>query len=137
MFIRPDEDGASNYYKAITVTVLSNGTYKFSSSSAMNIYCILYEYTFDPLFPKRNIITKAYNTSGTGQYIINTVMQSTLTYVLVVTTSNNNETGNFLITVNGPSQSNLTLFRPTASKYNLNVSSIEMEIWCIIIRQYP
>lgn len=115
-FVRPDGIEPYYYFNAMTVTVLLNGTYQIQSNSAMDTYAIVYKHTFDELFPNRNVITRAYNNNGTGEIRFQIDMLSTVTYILVITTFKKNETGDFLITMNGPASLHFTSFKPVAGK---------------------
>ena len=75
-----------------------------------------YNYPFDPSNPNSNLIAQNDDggSSDSNQFRINVTLQSSRTYVLVVTTYSTTTTGSFLVIALGPALISLTPFIPTS-----------------------
>jgi hypothetical protein len=120
VFIRPQ--GTANqyyYYQALQVTTYTSGAYSFASESSIDTYGCFYNYPFDPSYPTSNLIAQNDDGGSLGagnQFRINITLQSSRTYVLVVTTFSTTTTGSFSIRVYGPASVNLMSFTPSTSR---------------------
>ncbi|CAF1233750.1 unnamed protein product [Adineta steineri] len=109
-FVRPDKSSGDYYYQAIRVTVSTSGTYIFTSTSSKDTYGCFYSDSFDPSYPSQNLITTDDDGASNSQFRISTTLQSSRTYILIVTTYDTNTIGSFVITVNGPASVALSAF---------------------------
>jgi len=90
------------YYEAVQVNVLQNGKYTLASDSTMNTYGYIYNDTFDPLNPSKNLIHEDDSSECNGQFKLVIDLQKQMKYILVVTTNNPNVIGSFSILALGP-----------------------------------
>jgi hypothetical protein len=101
------------YYQAIEVRVSTTGTYTFRTSSTIgDTYGYLYQGNFYPSYPQYNIVTQDDDGSGNRQFRLTATLRSDLTYILVFTTYQEQNTGSFSIVASGPD----TVFYLTNSK---------------------
>ncbi len=68
----------------------------------MDTYGYLYESSFDPSYPSRNLIASDDDGAGDRQFQIRGYMQSGRKYILVVTTYSSSTAGSFTVEVIGP-----------------------------------
>jgi hypothetical protein len=115
-FFRSSASTGYQYYQALRVIVYTSGTFTFQSTSSMDTYGCFYDYPVDPSYPTQNLITSDDDRGGDHQFRITVNLTSTSSYVLLVTTYGANVTGNFSITVSGPSQAGLYQFAPSTSR---------------------
>ncbi|CAF3781040.1 unnamed protein product [Adineta steineri] len=115
IFVRPDKSSGHYYYQAIRVTVPTSGTYIFTSTSSKDTFGCFYSDPVDPSYPSQNLITTDDDGAGNNQFRISAALQSTRTYVLIVTTYDVNIIGSFVITVNGPASVVLSAFIPSTA----------------------
>lgn len=92
----------SHYYETIQVNVLTSGFYTFISSNDVITYGYVYKDHFNPFNPSANLISRHRGVCSKGQFYITAAFETNVTYVLVVTTSMSNGTGNFSILASGP-----------------------------------
>ncbi|CAF4180393.1 unnamed protein product [Adineta steineri] len=116
IFVRPDKSSGRYYYQAIRVTVPTSGTYIFTSTSSKDTFGCFYSDPVDPFYPSQNLITTDDDGAGNNQFRISAALQSTRTYVLIVTTYDVNIIGSFVITVSGPAAVVLSAFIPSTSR---------------------
>jgi hypothetical protein len=69
----------------------------------MDTYGYLYNNSFDPSRPSQNLIISNDDGGTNQQFQLHTTLQSQHTYILVVTTTNEDTRGSFQITAVGPS----------------------------------
>jgi hypothetical protein len=115
-FARPYGTSRNYYYQAIQATTYTTGTYSFSSSSSIDTYGYLYQFSFDPSYPSYNLIASDDDGAGDLQFQISLYLQSGRTYILVVTTLSTSITGSFSVRVVGPASVSLVDITPTTSK---------------------
>ncbi|UJR06811.1 hypothetical protein I4U23_011098 [Adineta vaga] len=95
------------YYQAIQINTSTSGNFSISSwNSDMDTYGYLYNGTFDPLFPSQNLILQNSNGAGRLDFKLTYFLQSTETYIVVVTTYYSGVIGPFLLIVVGPASTN-------------------------------
>ncbi|CAF1619286.1 unnamed protein product [Adineta ricciae] len=89
------------YYQAIRIRASKDGNYTFFSISSMNTYVYLYKNSFDSSHPSQNLIISNDDGDTNQQFQLQTTLQSQYTYILVVTTTNEDNRGNFQIAASG------------------------------------
>ncbi|CAF4053204.1 unnamed protein product, partial [Adineta steineri] len=99
------------YYETIRVNVVKTGYYALISSSNMNTFGDIYKDDFNPMNPVENLLSQDYRACNSQDFKFIVYLYTGTTYILVVTTSSPNMTGNFSILTSGPS--NITLDRYT------------------------
>lgn len=110
-FTRPDGDvDGRYYYQAIKTTVDTSGTYTIRTNSFMKIYGCLYTSSFDSSNPSENQITCAQDTENYGPFFISNYMQPQYTYILVITTVDDDYVGSYSVTATGPGSVTMTSY---------------------------
>jgi hypothetical protein len=95
--------GRTNYYyETIQVNVQETGNYSFGSISSIETYGYIYNNSFDPFNPTKNLVLQDGYGCGIYQFQLTARLQLNTTYVLVVTTFFPNVQGNFSVHVTGP-----------------------------------
>ncbi len=89
------------YYETIQVNAITTGVYSLSGKSEFDIYGYIYKDNFNPLNPFENLLLENGVSCDDRQFVLTTILDTGVTYVLVVTTFFPNETGNFTIFVSG------------------------------------
>ncbi|CAF3371424.1 unnamed protein product [Rotaria socialis] len=118
-FARPYAYDYNNVpYQAILVTVSMTGMYTFKSSSSIDTSGYLYNEPFNSSDSYRNLIISDDDSGGNLQFQINASLQSSHSYVLVVTPYRKAVTGRFLIEAAGPERLELTTYRHSAGPYS-------------------
>ena len=112
------------YYQALQINVSISEQYGFSSNSSIGTYGYLYQYTFDPMNPSRNLISQNGAGCDNRQFWLQSSLQRDTVYVLVVTTSVEDVMGAFSIVSKGVA--NLT-FRRLGESDCLRVFAIATE----------
>ncbi len=105
------------YFETIQLNVITTGFYSLSSKSNIDIYGYLYNDSFNPFNPSENFLSKNDDYCNNNQFKLFIYLQSSTTYVLVVTTYASNVRGSFSIFAYGPN--NITLNRIGECIYNL------------------
>ncbi|CAF3917205.1 unnamed protein product [Adineta steineri] len=95
------------YYQAIQMNVMETGYYALNSISSMNTFGNIYKDDFDPMSPFENLLSQDYRACGHQNFKFIAYLHAGTRYILVVTTSSPNITGNFSILTSGPN--NITL----------------------------
>ena len=91
------------YYEAVEINVMEPGYYIIVSNSTIDTYGSIYESKFDVFNPRKRLMSQDDNSGCSGQLKMLTLLQVNITYILVVTTSYPNVTGEFSVLVFGPS----------------------------------
>jgi hypothetical protein len=104
------------YFQAIQVTASTSGTYTFTSSSQLDTVGYFYDTSFDPSVPTENLITDDDDDGDDYQFSIEAFLEAGHTYILVVTTHGESETGGFSVSANGPDTVSLLSITPTTSQ---------------------
>ncbi|CAF1209524.1 unnamed protein product [Adineta steineri] len=104
------------YYETIRVNIVETGYYALSSNSSMNTFGDIYKDDFNPMNPFENLLSQGYRACSSQDFKFIAYLYTGTTYILVVTTSSPNMTGNFSILASGPN--NITL--DPYSKYFVN-----------------
>ncbi|CAF1210287.1 unnamed protein product [Adineta ricciae] len=130
-----------HYYQAIQINVSTTGYYSIASESDMYTYGYLYNGTFDPSFISQNLITGNDNNTGYSQFRFVYYLQSTETYVMVVTTYIIYATGRFSLIAIGAGRVNYDRLSITGSSriYSIYSSALtnSSAIYCHKIYCYP
>ena len=98
---RRDCDERSYYYESIQVKVHKSGDYSFRSYSTIDTYGSIYKNTFNPLNPTENLFQTVDDTCSDFQFGLDIHLTGDMIYLLVITTSELQETGPFSIIVLG------------------------------------
>ncbi|CAF1959045.1 unnamed protein product [Rotaria magnacalcarata] len=114
-YIRYQGDGCKFYFEAFQVTVPTIGTYSFSSNSNIDTFGYIYSGSFFPTSPSANLLAQDDQSAGNNQFQLTIILQSNVTYYLVVTTYISNVTGPYSVTVSGPQRANLILTNMTST----------------------
>lgn len=116
-YLRPGGvSGESYYFKAIQVTVRTEGTYVLASNSSLDTLGYLYDTYFDPSDALVNLITGDDDSGENFQFSLRAFLRVGRTYVLVITTHGEAETGRFVVTVIGPGVAGVIAINPTTSR---------------------
>ncbi|CAF1456527.1 unnamed protein product, partial [Adineta steineri] len=93
-----------SYYEAIQMNINITGYYAFLISSKMkSMYAYIYTNNFNPFDVSENVLSHNKDYENQGQFKVTAILQANMIYVVVMTTSSQNLTGNFSIQVFGPS----------------------------------
>ena len=95
------------------MTTSTSGTYTLKSSSAIDTYGCLYQGSFDPSIPSRNLIACDDDGGGDRQFLITHSLLSGGPYVLVVTTYATNVTGSYSVIAGGPASVYMVSITPS------------------------
>ncbi|CAF1171017.1 unnamed protein product [Adineta steineri] len=98
---------SSSYYEAIQVNVHTDGVYTFFSKSSMITEGYIYEERFNPSYPTKNQLSVKPNNCDSPQFTFIIALETSITYILIVTTWAPNITGAFSIFVSGPNHVDL------------------------------
>ncbi|CAF0983595.1 unnamed protein product [Adineta steineri] len=90
------------YYQAIRMNVMETGYYALSSNSSMNTFGDIYKDDFNPMNPFENLLSQDYRACSSQDFKFIAYLHTGTKYILVVTTSSPNMTGNFSILTSGP-----------------------------------
>ena len=90
------------YHEAIQVLVCVTGNYRFHSISGKDMYGYLYERQFDPLNITANLRVQDDDSGDSVEFLFTHWINSSATYVLVVTTFNPGIKTSFSINGRGP-----------------------------------
>lgn len=130
-FGRPNGNGSGYFYETFTVNISLPGIYRFQSSGRMHCYGLLYDDTFDPLRPSRNLLASDGENTDRSHFEINASLQAQRTYNLVVTTHGESMTGEFSIIASGPAQVTLDRFTATDTPRPPTGGKIFMPFLCL------
>jgi hypothetical protein len=95
------------YYEAIQVNVVESGCYGLSSNSTIDTDGYIYEDSFDPFNPTRNLLSQNNDNLNDTQFKFIIHLQVNTTYVLVVTMGYPIVKEAFSIVLSGPNNVNL------------------------------
>ena len=105
-----------HYYEALRINVSLTGNYTFSSDSSIDTYGYLFKNEFNPSLLCKNIMVENDDAmKDMLQFEIQSELQSSNIYILVVTTYRSNTTGKFAIVVKGPAKIILVRMNDTES----------------------
>ena len=99
---RRDCERSHYYYEAIQVKIVTSGLYTFTSDSKIDLYGYFYKDYFNPLNPSENNLFQDDDGCRHGQFKVIVNLQSSTSYVLVVTTFSQQTTSQFMISAFGP-----------------------------------
>ncbi|CAF4107638.1 unnamed protein product, partial [Adineta steineri] len=89
------------YLKRYCVKVIESGYYTFRGSGDIDSYGFMYKNRFNPLDPSENLVDQDDGGGSDIQFKLDIHLDVDMTYILVVTTFDSNETGDFSIVVLG------------------------------------
>ncbi|CAF4150094.1 unnamed protein product [Adineta steineri] len=93
----------SSYYEVIQMNVTVTGYYAFLINSEMKTMdACIYTNNFNPFDVSKNVLSHSRDSDNSGQFKITAALQTNMIYVVVITTSSRNLTGNVSIQVSGP-----------------------------------
>ena len=98
-----------HYYEALKITVYTAGNYTIRSSSRLDTFGYLYNNTFDPTYPSRNMLQYDDQSAWAYQFLLSMYLQTLTNYIVVATTYDALATGSFSILVQGPATVNISL----------------------------
>ncbi|CAF1484507.1 unnamed protein product, partial [Adineta steineri] len=101
------------YYESIQVKVIKNGYYSFRVSGAIDPYVSIYKNKFNSLNPSENLLNQDYARYSDIPFKLDIYLNVDIIYVLVITTYESKETGEFFIVVLG--ENGITLDRLSTS----------------------
>ncbi len=102
MFSRIECGSSNYYYQAIQVNVVETGCYSLVSNSTIDIYGYIYTDNFDPFNMNMNLLSQSDQSYRNNQFELISVLQTDITYILVMTTFDPNMIGLFSVLVTGP-----------------------------------
>ncbi|CAF0918842.1 unnamed protein product [Adineta steineri] len=102
-----DCSSSSSYYEAIQVKVSRSGLYTFFSKSNLDTYGSIYKDYFNPSNPIKNRLNYDDNSCNQRQFGFTIALETSITYILVVTTNDYSKIGAFSIFVSGPNNVDL------------------------------
>lgn len=91
------------YYQAINITVRTTGNFTFRSDASFDAYGYLYITKFDSQKLSTNRLVEDDDSAGSQQFKLLYTLQSTMKYILVITTYSPAVKGSFRIIATGPS----------------------------------
>ena len=100
-YARKDASGMF-YYEAIKILVCISGNYSFKSISGADMYGYLYRDQFNPLYPSGNYLVQDDDSGSSYEFLFKYWLNSTISYVVVVTTFSTEVTTGFSINGQGP-----------------------------------
>ncbi|CAF0810901.1 unnamed protein product [Adineta steineri] len=89
------------YLKRYCVKVIESGSYSFRGSGDIDPYGFIYKNKFNPLDPSENLLDQDYDGGADIQFKLNIHLNSDMAYILVVTTYESKETGEFSVVMLG------------------------------------
>ncbi|CAF0825500.1 unnamed protein product [Adineta steineri] len=95
------------YYESIQVKVIKSGYYTFRVSGAIDPYGSIYNNKFNPLDPVDNLLNQDYAHNSDIQLKLDIYLNANIIYVLVMTTFDSKEIGEFSINISGRNEVNL------------------------------
>ncbi|CAF0818601.1 unnamed protein product [Adineta steineri] len=98
---------SSSSYEAIQVKVSRSGLYTFFSKSNLDTYGSIYKDYFNPSNPTKNRLNYDDNSCNQRQFGFTIALETSITYILVVTTNDYSKIGAFSIFVSGPNNVDL------------------------------
>ncbi|CAF1064361.1 unnamed protein product [Adineta steineri] len=94
------------YYESIQVKVIKSGYYTFRVSGAIDPYGSIYNNKFNPLDPVDNLLNQDYAHNSDIQLKLDIYLDADIIYVLVMTTFDSKEVGEFSINISGRNEVN-------------------------------
>ncbi|CAF4129009.1 unnamed protein product [Adineta steineri] len=94
-------DKQNFYYESIQVKVIEAGYYIFRSNGNTDLYGSIYNNKFNPLDPSENLLKTDDDSDSDTQFKLDIHLDADMIYVLVVTTFDSKQTGEFSIAVSG------------------------------------
>lgn len=101
-------DRTTYHYETIEINVPINGVYRFDSNNTNILYGYLYEYSFDPWNPERNLLVQSNSSCGRYHFQFLSQLRQDRIYILVITTFESNIRGSFSVFIYGPTRVNLS-----------------------------
>lgn len=102
MFTHIDCESSSHYYEAIELKVMESGCYHLVDDNITDIHGYIYEVYFKPMAPGYNSFSQILREYRGNQFELRISLRIGVKYVLVVTTLDQNMTGEFSIIAMGP-----------------------------------
>ncbi|CAF4184996.1 unnamed protein product, partial [Adineta steineri] len=90
------------YYQTIRMNIVESGYYALSSDSGMDTFGDIYKDEFNPMNPSENRLSQDYRSCSSRDFKLIAYLHTGTQYILVVTTSSPNKTGEFSIVASGP-----------------------------------
>ena len=108
-FARPNNATSDNFtagfhfYQTVPFSVNTTGDYVISSSSSMDTFGYLYQNRFDPSYTTVNLMLSDDDSAGERQFALRAHLRANTIYIVVVTTYNPREYGQYSLSFSGPS----------------------------------
>ncbi|CAF1167639.1 unnamed protein product [Adineta steineri] len=127
----PDMCSNSNfYYEAIKINVFVAGVYTIACSSSIDTYGFLFNSTFDPTNPTKNLLVSDDDGAGNQQFKLVYFLQPSINYTVIATTYYPFISGSFSLIATGPgvvyftriSSSNMTAVSGNLSFYGVQLN---------------
>ncbi|CAF1303490.1 unnamed protein product [Adineta steineri] len=96
-----DCDKRNFYYESIQVKVIESGYYTFRGTGSIDPYGSIYKNKFNPLNPSENLLNRDYGSGSDIQFKFDIHLDADMIYVLVVTTYDSKDIGEFSIVALG------------------------------------
>lgn len=94
------------------MNITTTGYYMIHCSSmgrsGLDMYAYVYNKSFQPNYPTENLVPSDYFDFGLGKILITVALQSSIDYIFVFTTKNQNQKGPFLLSALGPGSISLS-----------------------------
>ncbi|CAF3656677.1 unnamed protein product [Rotaria sp. Silwood1] len=94
--------GSAKYYKTINIIVKTSGLYTFTSRSNMNTFAALFMNGFDPLNISLYLVSSINTFDSNHQFKLSHNLKADTPYILLVTTTSQDQTGEFTVIASGP-----------------------------------
>lgn len=95
-------DGDPHHYVAMYIIANVPGEYTIKCNSSIDTYGFMYNGTFDAANPSENVLVSNDDGAGDRQFQLDVYLESSVNYILVVSTYSPDITGPFIITATGP-----------------------------------
>lgn len=123
-YARTSGSSGLHFYETFQVTVPVNGSYMFTSDSAIDTYGCLHNGSFSPEAPAENRLSCDDNSAGIGSFRIIAYLEYYVTYVILATTFRENTVGEYMLSVCGPQKANVIPTGNTSILISINISAI-------------
>lgn len=101
MYSRDGGELLGYYYEAIQVNVVETDCYTLMSNSSIDTFGYIYDKTFNPLDPSQNMLARNDDGLDNTQFQFSIYLRANTSYILIVTISSPNVTGDFSILIYG------------------------------------
>ena len=136
-YSRYGASGSNYYYEVYRIIIPRTGSYIFRSNSSIDIYGYFYSSVFHPDHSYLNLMADDDNSAGDRQFQLQMYLRGGFAYELVVTTSSENATGSYSVTVLGLNPVNIekTIQSSTEmSNFGISISfATQEQFWVLFL----